>query len=65
MIATMSPIVHGVKTSGVDRAYSRTLPPLPVHSAAFAASVQPWPLQAFWPWPEDEADLQALGLCTH
>src|SRR5687768_6696728 len=37
-----------------------TLPPLVVHSPAFAASVQPWPLQAFMPLQADEAVLQAL-----
>ena len=37
-----------------------TLPPLEVHSPALAASVQPWPLQAFWPLQAELAVLQAL-----
>jgi hypothetical protein len=33
----------------------RTFPPWLVHSAALLASVQPCPLQAFWPLHEDDA----------
>src|SRR5437868_3731163 len=38
----------------------RTLPPLLVQPAASEVSVQPWPLQEFWPLQDDEAVLQAL-----
>jgi hypothetical protein len=41
-------------------AYSTTLPPRWVQLMTSVVSVQPWPLQAFWPLQEDEADLQAL-----
>src|SRR5215217_3795635 len=37
-----------------------TLPPLAVQSLASAASVKPWPLQAFWPLQAELALLQAL-----
>ena len=37
-----------------------TLPPLAVHSLALAASVQPRPLQEFWPLHDDDAVLHAL-----
>src|SRR5688572_29304056 len=37
-----------------------TLPPLAVQAAASAASVKPWPLQAFWPLQAELALLQAL-----
>jgi hypothetical protein len=37
-----------------------TLPLLPVHSAALAASVQPWPLQEFCPLQAEDAVLHAL-----
>src|SRR5215207_2500043 len=37
-----------------------TLPPLAVQAAASAASVKPWPLQAFWPLQDEVALLQAL-----
>jgi hypothetical protein len=37
-----------------------TLPPALVHAAASAASVKPWPLQAFWPLQAELALLQAL-----
>src|ERR1043165_3129281 len=37
-----------------------TLPPLAVQSLASAASVKPWPLQAFWPLQAELAVLQAL-----
>jgi hypothetical protein len=37
-----------------------TLPPCAVQLTASVVSVQPWPLQAFWPLQDDEALLQAL-----
>jgi len=40
--------------------YCTTLPPWAVQLATSVVSVQPWPLQAFWPLQDDEAVLQAL-----
>src|SRR5580704_265333 len=37
-----------------------TLPPWAVQLTTSVVSVQPWPLQAFWPLQDDEAVLQAL-----
>ena len=41
-------------------AYWVTLPPWAVQLATSVVSVQPWPLQEFWPLHADEAVLQAL-----
>ena len=41
-------------------AYWVTLPPWAVQLATSVVSVQPWPLQAFWPLQDDDAVLQAL-----
>src|SRR5882757_5392407 len=40
--------------------YCTTLPPWAVQLATSVVSVQPWPLQAFWPLQDDEPILQAL-----
>src|ERR1700730_13718241 len=40
--------------------YCTTLPPWAVQLATSVVSVQPWPLQAFWPLQDDDAVLQAL-----
>src|SRR5229473_5698236 len=40
--------------------YCTTLPPCAVQLTTSVVSVQPWPLQAFWPLQDDEALLQAL-----
>src|SRR5579883_816501 len=70
------PSVYSKKTAGVADRSGRpsvppavrsrksnryiTLPPLAPHSSDVLDSVQPWPLQAFWPLHELVADLQAL-----
>src|SRR5918995_7342145 len=51
--------VRSSRTPAPVRPYI-TLPPLAVHAAASAASVKPWPLQAFWPLQALLALLQAL-----
>src|SRR5579883_1631109 len=70
------PSVYSKKTAGVADRSGRpsvppavrsrksnryiTLPPLALHSSDVLDSVQPWPLQAFWPLHELVALLQAL-----
>src|SRR5512144_867269 len=53
------PQLAGRPHRGLAEAYI-TLPPLAVQSLASAASVKPWPLQAFWPLQALLALLQAL-----